>query len=113
MLPADPPSEVIPAAPLIDPDIGQYVTILFWHQYPMPDNSKHGWFDTLVGRVVSAGKVICCEVSKTTPSNFGEDYPIHWDGSPLRFVNRDRIFVDEKTAKAYAAENKLQPPPNL
>lgn len=107
------PTELPPPASLVDPDVGDYVTILFWHQYAMPDNPKHGWWDTLLGRVVSAGKIVCCEVSKTTPSNFGEDYPIHWDGSPLRFVARDRLFVNETVAKMYAAINKLQPPANL
>jgi hypothetical protein len=97
----------------VDPDVGEYVTILFWHSYAMPDNPKHGWWDTLLARVISVGKLVCCEVAKTTPSNFGEDYPIHWDGSPLRFVSPDRLFKNDQAARQYAALNQLPVPANL
>lgn len=104
------PVEIPHAQPLSKVEIGEYVSILFWHAYPMPGNNKHGWWDTLIGRVISYGKMIVCEVSPTTPVNFGEDQPVQWDRSPLRFVNPDRVFDSEQTAKRYAIEQKLEPP---
>lgn len=85
------PPPTIPQ-PIQDPDVGDWVYLVFWRPFPMPGNDKNGSWQAYPVRVVIGGKKrICVEVTSSFPSHLGGDEEA-LAGSPHRFVDPQYVY---------------------